>query len=105
MFTDTGAMKSLISAPKEEDERLFKKVLPKSSHVPAGNTPAAVRLMAASPKSPADRLVPAIGSVAVVVLTPPSAKPAPVRSTCLPQQGRELLEKQSPTLSPCTAVS
>src|SRR5437870_842830 len=96
MVTGTGATKSLTSAVKEADERLFRKTLPKALQIPAGNTPAAVRLMAASSKVSAGRLLGAlggIGSVTVVELTWPSAKPAALRLTRLPQQGSELLEK------------
>src|SRR6266566_356418 len=78
MFTGTGAMKSLISAVNEEEERLFRKVLPKAVHVLAGKTPAAVRLIAASPKSPVDRVrgaFGAMGSVTLPELTAPSASP------------------------------
>src|SRR6516164_7426651 len=49
MFTGTGAMKSLISAVNDAEERLFKNVLPNASQVPGGNTPAAVRSIAVSP--------------------------------------------------------
>src|SRR6266704_4585502 len=96
MFTGTGAMKSLISAVNEEDERLFRKVLPKAVHVLAGKTTAAVRLIAASPNSPVDRVrgaFGAMGSVTLPGLTAPSASPAALRSTRLPQHGRLLLEK------------
>src|SRR5712691_8718508 len=68
MFTGTGAMKSLTSAPKEEDARLFKKVLPNALQVPAGKTPAAVRLMAASPNSPVVRVRGAFGAIGSTTL-------------------------------------
>lgn len=71
MFTACGAMKSLTSLPKAEDDRLFRNVLPNASHVPSGKTPAAVRLIAASPNSPTVRGWPEIGSVTVPVLTAP----------------------------------
>src|SRR6266567_3709796 len=90
MFTGTGAMKSLTSAPNDDEERLFKNVLPNAVHVLLGKTPAAVRLMAASPKSPVVRVRGAfgpIGSVTLPELTAPSASPAAVRSTRLPQHG------------------
>src|SRR5439155_19947263 len=95
MFTGCGATKSLTSAVKEGEERLFRKALPKAVHIPVGNTPAAVMLTAASPKVPAGRVMGAlesIVSVTVVELTAPSAKPAALRSTRLPQQGSEGLE-------------
>src|SRR6266542_5741148 len=93
MFTGCGATKSLISAGNEADERLFRNTLPSASQVPAGKTLAAVRLTAASPKVPAGRLTLAMGSVTATELTAPSAKPAALRFTRLPQQGSELLEK------------
>src|SRR5215212_6363923 len=93
MFTGCGAMKSLTSAGNAADERLFRNALPNAAQVPGGNTPAAVRLTAASPKVPAGRLTFAIGSVTVTVLTAPSANPAADRFTRLPQQGSELLAK------------
>src|SRR6266540_2950962 len=67
MFTGCGATKSFTSAGNAADERLFRNTLPNAWHVPAGNTPAAVRLTAASPR--------------------------PLRSTRLPQQGRAFAEK------------
>src|SRR5215217_3067891 len=93
MLTGWGAMKSLTSAGNEAEERLLRKALPKAVQVPAGKTPAAVRLTAASPKVPAGRLTPAIGSVTVAELTAPSASPRPERSTRLPQHGSALAEK------------
>src|SRR6266511_5957327 len=93
MFTGWGATKSLTSAGNDAEARLFRNALPSASQVPAGKTPAAVRLTAASPKVPASRLTLAIGSVTVVELTAPSANPAAERSTRLPQQGSELLAK------------
>src|SRR5262252_4465154 len=94
MFTGTGGTKSFSSAVKDDDARLLIMALPNALHVPAGNTPAAVRLMAASPNSPAARLTGADGSrtlsFVVVELTEPSATLPP--STCwFPQQGRLLL--------------
>jgi hypothetical protein len=50
MLTPTGAMKSLISAVKDEEERLLTNVLPNASHTPGWKTPAPVRSIAASPK-------------------------------------------------------
>src|SRR6266511_1668649 len=81
MFTGCGAMKSFTSAGNDADERLFR------------NTPAAVRLTAASPKVAAGRDTLAIGSFTVTALTAPSASPRPLRSTRLPQQGSEFAEK------------
>src|SRR5215218_7013782 len=93
MSTGLGAMKSLTSAGNDDDERLFRNALPNAVQVPAGKTPAAVRLMAASPNRPVPRVPPATASLTVPVLTAPSAKPAALRSTRLPQQGRALVEK------------
>src|SRR5215471_18135212 len=94
MFTGTGAMKSFNSAPKDDDARLLIMALPNALHVPDGNTPAAVRLMAASPNSFGARLTGADGSrtesLTVVELTEPSAT-LPPRITWFPQQGRLLL--------------
>src|SRR6266545_3627714 len=92
MLTGRGATKSLTSAGKEAEERLFRKPLANASQV-LPKTPAAVRLIAASPKVSPGRLTPAIGSVTVEVLTAPSANPAAERFTRLPQHGSELLEK------------
>src|SRR6266487_1769923 len=47
MFTGTGATKSLTSAGNDADARLFRNALPKASQVPAGKTPAVVRLLTA----------------------------------------------------------
>src|SRR6266540_187698 len=93
MLTGCGATKSLTSAGKDLDERLLRNVLPNAVQVPAGKTPAAVRLTAASPKVPAGRLTLAIGSVTVTELTAPSANPAAERFTRLPQQGSEFFAK------------
>src|SRR6266581_5545643 len=93
MFTGCGATKSFTSAGNAADERLFRNTLPNAWQVPAGNTPAAVRLTAVSPKVPAGRDSLAIGSVTVTPLTAPSASPRPLRSTRLPQQGRAFAEK------------
>src|SRR6266568_1450065 len=93
MFTGCGATKSFTSAGNDADERLFRNTLPNAWHVPGGNTPAAERLTAASPKVPAGRDSLAIGSVTVTPLTAPSASPRPLRSTRLPQQGRAFVEK------------
>src|SRR6266540_3750749 len=64
MLTGRGATKSLTSAGKEADERLFRKALANASQV-LPKTPAAVRLTAASPKVSPGRLTPAIGSSTV----------------------------------------
>src|SRR4051812_39093790 len=92
MFTSIGATKSLISAVNEDDERLLRKAVPNAWQTPGWNTPAAVRLMAASPNSPVVRLPPAIGSATVAVFTAASATVAP-SVTLLPQQGSALAEK------------
>src|SRR6266511_2978593 len=68
MLTGRGATKSLTSAGKEADERLFRKALANASQV-LPKTPAAVRLTAAS------------------------ANPAAERFTRLPQHGSAFLEK------------
>src|SRR5881275_2746834 len=96
MLTGCGAMKSFTSAVNDADERLLRNVLPNAVQVPAGKTPAAVRLIAASPNSPVDRLrgLPGgTGSVTVAVLTAPSASPNAVKSCRLPQQGSAFAEK------------
>src|SRR6266567_2205496 len=95
MFTGTGATKSLISAVNDAEERLRTNALPKASQVPAGKTPAAVRLMAVSPNVSPGRSLGApglIGSVTVSVLTAAIAVEAP-RAFLLPQHGTVLLEK------------
>src|SRR4051794_6612915 len=92
MFTSTGAMKSLISAVNDDDERLLTNAVPNALETAGWNTPAAVRLTAASPKSPVPRLPPAIGSATVPVFTAASATLGP-SVTLLPQQGSALAEK------------
>src|SRR6266487_3818015 len=69
MFTGTGATKSLTSAPNDAEARLFRNALPNASHVPAGKTPAAVRLLTAPIEF------------------------VPFRVRWLPQHGKLLLEK------------
>src|SRR5712691_10005617 len=89
MFTGIGAMKSFTSEVKEDDDRVFRKTLPKASQVPGGKTPAVVRLIAASPKVFATRLAGAFGglvSVTVPVLIAPSES-LEVRLMWLPQHG------------------
>src|SRR5881275_2876435 len=103
-FTGCGATKSLTSAGNDADERLFRNALPSASHVPAGKTCEAVRLIAASPKVPAGNDAPEMGSETVVELTAPWAKPAAERSTRLPQHGNAFEEKQSAVV-PLTAVT
>src|SRR5215207_720464 len=93
MLIGCGATKSFTSAGNEAEARLLRKALPSAVQVPAGKTPAAVRLIAASPNVFAGRLTLAIGSVTVIELTAPSANPVAERFTRLPQQGNELLEK------------
>src|SRR6266487_825333 len=96
MLTFTGATKSFISAPNADEARLFKNALPSASHVPVGKTPAAVRLIAASPKVSAARLLGALGAIgsdtASRLLTAP-IESLLFRFTWLPQHGRLLLEK------------
>src|SRR6266568_685398 len=96
MFTGTGATKSLTSAGNDDEARLFRNALPKASQLPDGKTPAAVRLMAVSPKVRAARLLGAFGAIGSVtasrLLTAP-IESALFRFTWLPQQGRLLLEK------------
>src|SRR5262245_10712279 len=48
--TPMGAMKSLSSDENESEERLLRYALPNAWHFPSVKTPAAVRLIAASPK-------------------------------------------------------
>src|SRR6266487_315642 len=96
MFTETGATKSLTSAGNDADERLLRNALPNASQVPGGKTPAAVRLIAASPKVSAGRVLGALGAIGSV--TAPTLFTAPIelvlfRFTWLPQHGRLLLEK------------
>src|SRR5262252_3693793 len=96
MFTGTGATKSLTSAGNDADERLFRNALPKASQVPGGKTPAAVRLIAVSPKvfRPRDRgALGAIGSVTASRLLTAPIESLLFRFTWLPQHGRLLLEK------------
>src|SRR6266516_1859949 len=93
MFTGTGATKSLTSAGNDADERLFRNALPKASQVPGGKTPAAVRLMAASPNLNAPMLFAVFDTNGSV--TAPRLLTAPIefvlfRFTWLPQHGREL---------------
>src|SRR5215467_14400817 len=96
MLTGTGATKSLTSAVNDAEARLFRNTLPKALQVPGGKTPAAVRLIAASPKVRAARLRGALGAIGSVtaprLLTAPSESEL-FRFTWLPQQGSELLEK------------
>src|ERR1700746_3703869 len=96
MFTGTGATKSLTSAGNDADERLFRKTLPKASQVPAGKTPAAVRLMAVSPNLSAPMLFKppgANGSVTASRLLTAPIEFVPFSVSWLPQQGSALLEK------------
>src|SRR5215471_10321072 len=96
MFTGTGATKSLTSEPNDAEARLLRNALPNASQVPGGNTPAAVRLMAVSPKVSAGRLrgAPgAIGSVTAPTLLTAPIESVPFRFSWLPQHGRLLLEK------------
>src|SRR6266566_7114885 len=96
MFTGIGATKSLTSAGNAADDRLFRNALPNASQVPAGNTPAAVRLMAVSPNVSADRLLGALGPIGSVTASRLFTAPielVPFSVTWFPQQGRLLLEK------------
>ena len=109
MFTGIGAMKSFSSAGNDAEERLFRNAEPKCTHWFCGNTFAAVRLMPASPNSLPGMSKPPLGggllSWTVPVLIAPSATPAALRSTRLPQQGSALDARQSLTLSPFASVS
>src|SRR6266545_2697097 len=69
ILTGRGAMKSLTSAGKEADERLFRKALANASQV-LPKTPDAVRLIAASPKVSPGRLTPAIVKSKVISRSP-----------------------------------
>src|SRR5262245_20833074 len=72
MFTGTGATKSLTSAVNDVDERLFRNTEPNASQTPGWKTPAAVRLMAASPNRLVPMAAPTNGSVTEPRLfTPP----------------------------------
>src|SRR6266581_5428103 len=93
MFTGTGATKSLTSAVNDAEARLFRNALPNASQVPDGNTPAAVRLMAVSPKVRAARLLLVNGSVTASRLLTAPTELELFRFTWLPQQGRLLLAK------------
>src|SRR5215468_7459875 len=96
IFMFTGATKSLTSAPKDAEARLFRNALPRASQVPVGKTPAAVRLIAASPKVTVSRLLGASGAIgsdtASRLLTAP-IESVLFRSMWLPQHGSLLLEK------------
>src|SRR6266496_1730776 len=96
MWTGCGATKSLTSAGNDADERLFRNALPNASQVPGGKTPAAVRLIAASPKVSAGRVLGAlgaIGSVTAPTLFTAASELVRCRFTWVPQHGRLLLEK------------
>src|SRR5262245_19324647 len=97
MLTAIGAMKSFNSAGNDAEERLFRNAAPKCWHTVCEKTPAAVRLMPASPKVRPGRSEPPDGgglaSCTVPALTAPSAKPAADRSTRLPQHGSEFDER------------
>src|SRR5215471_16715816 len=96
MFTGTGATKSLTSAVNDAEARLLRNALPNASQVPDGKTPAAVRLVAVSPKVSAGRLLGAFGAIGSVTASRLFTAPiesVPFSVTWLPQQGRLLLEK------------
>src|SRR6516162_9006146 len=96
MFTGTGATKSLSSAVNDAEERLLRNALPNASQVPGGNTPAAVRLMAVSPKVSACRVRGALGAIGSLTLSRLFTAPiesVPLRVSWLPQHGRLLAEK------------
>src|SRR5665647_504884 len=105
MSTATGAMKSLSSAPKEEEARLLTNMLPKALQ-PLLKTPAAERFTDASPNSPTPSGLMLLFSVSlnVLVLTFPSAKPAALRSTLDPQHGRALAAKQAALVAAGSSV-
>src|SRR6266853_555837 len=100
-------MKSFSSASTDEpDARLFTNSVPNALHVFAEKTPGiAVRLIAASPKSPAVS-VPTVGgatlSITSAVLTAPSAEGVPLGESVmwLPQHGRLFAFVQSLAESP-----
>src|SRR6266540_836465 len=97
MFTGTGAMKSLTSAGNDADERLFRNALPKASQVPAGKTPVAVRLMAASPNLNAPMLFGVFdtnGSVTASRLLTAPSELLLFRVIWSPQHGNELADRQ-----------
>src|SRR6266568_5319563 len=96
MFTGTGATKSLTSAGNDAEARLFRNTLPNASQVPPGKTPAAVRLMAVSPKVSAGRLRGAFGAIGSVTASRLLTAPMELelfRATWLPQHGRVLLDR------------
>src|SRR5215469_4666892 len=108
MFTGTGATKSLTSEPNDAEARLLRNALPNASQVPGGNTPAAVRLIAVSPKVSAGRLLGApggIGSVTASRLFTAPIESVPLRVSWLPQHGSVLLEKHWLAVLPAAAVS
>src|SRR5215469_12755089 len=111
MLTGTGAMKSLISAVNDAEERLLANVLPNASQVPGGNTPAAVRSIAVSPNCRAGTGLSGLGelgnsgSVTGSRLLTAPIESLPLRVSCLPQQGRVLLEKHWLAVLPAAAVS
>src|SRR4051794_23052529 len=84
MFTGTGAMKSLISEVNEVEDRVFTNADPNASHVPGGNTPAAFRLIAASPKACAGRLTAGLASVSDTVAALVAPSDAPVNACSAP---------------------
>src|SRR5262245_28554197 len=119
MLMATGAMKSFISAENDADDRLLTYARPKCVHSLAENTPAAVKLMAASPNvlSASTRGAPGgIGSVTLnPSLTAPSANPAAdrlvsgphcplashrriLRTTLLPPLAKSKLMSMSPAV-------
>src|SRR5215470_8257078 len=93
MLTGTGATKSLTSAVNDAEARLFRNALPKALQVPGGKTPAAVRLMAASPKVSAFWVWPLIGSVTASRLLTAPSESEPLSVTWLPQHGTVLLDR------------
>src|SRR5690348_3926090 len=93
MLTGCGATKSFTSAGNDADERLFRNALPNAVQTLDEKMPAAVMLIAASPNSSPARVPPATASVMVPELTWPSAKPAALRLTRLPQHGTAFAEK------------
>src|SRR6266496_1693799 len=105
MFTGTGATKSLTSAGNAADERLLRNALPNASQVPGGKTPAAVRLMAASPNLSAPMLFGVFdtnGSVTASRLLTAPIELLLFRVIWSPQHGNELADRQTLTRKPGT---
>src|SRR5262245_19114848 len=90
MLTGIGAMKSLISAEKLDDERLFRYAAPNVTHVPGGIMPDVSRSIRASPNVRGTRFRGAfglIGSDTIGVLIAPITPCAALNGCTTPQHG------------------